>query len=595
MVKWFFEPESPLGGTAGTGNRNALEGCGLSRDEKIVRETIQNIADALAEGSQRSKVVFRLVKLKGQAKADFLEASQLRSMVLERGDSLGLPAQVDVDYLENPETPLALLYIEDSGTTGLKGEEHSKGDSSDFFRFVYLYGDEEKAASGGLSLGSYGLGKSVLSSASPLYAFFVHSVIGPETVPGVIARTIGCGLYRPHKHDGKNYGGRAWLGDTSDTTVAPVSALQNQHAFELAKQLGFTPRTEDQTGTSICIIGVDAKAQDYVDAINKYWWPRIIRQTLQAEVIDEDGITHRPRPRQHPQLKKYIEAYDIAAGSEEPGDDDSKFQRFRETHLGMKTGVLAARRGFPLEASEEPHDLDNKVALLRQKGMVVDYLHVPTGSNQRWYGVFLADVECDDLLKLSEPPAHNKWDSGSTRLMNKYGEQGRLVVEAIYKRTRDNIRRWFNAARVVAQPDDQRVRRLDEIFGKPFAAPGERPPRPETNPAPVHLTGLESTWHPDGELAWVTAAPTLRLKDDHETETLTVKVSAVCRICEDVDQKPGDPVPIRVSCETGDQGLEAGNTVTVTLAKHHPVSLEVVTDKFDARLLIDWRMEVAPI
>jgi hypothetical protein len=595
LIKWFFEPESPLGGTAGTGNRNALEGCGLSRDEKIVRETIQNIADALAEGSQRSKVVFRIVKLKGAAKEAFIAASQLGSMVAERGDALGLPAVVDTEFLNNPDIPLPLLYIEDSGTTGLQGEEHRKGDSSDFFRFVYLYGDEEKAASGGLSLGSYGLGKSVLSSASSLYAFFVHSVIGPETVPGVSVRTIGCGLYRPHSHNGQNFGGRAWLGDTEDTTIAPVSSLKNDMAVELARQLGFSQRSSDQTGTSICIIGLDAKAQDYVDAINKYWWPRIIRQTLQAEVIDENGETLRPRPRQHPQLKKYIEAYDLAIGNDEPSDEDSKVQRFRETHLGMKTGVLAAKRGFPMEASEEPHELDNKVALLRQKGMVVDYLHVPTSTSQRWYGVFLADEECDDLLKLSEPPAHNKWDSGSTRLINKYGEKGQLVVETIYKRTRDNIRKWFNTARVVAQPDDQRIRRLDEIFGKPFAAPGERPARPEPNPAPIHLTGLEGKWHPEGDFAWMSATPTLRLKDDHETETLTVNISAACRICEDVDQRPGEAVPIWITCETQEQVHEYQVPFTMTLTKHQPVNFEVRTAKFDARLLIDWRMEVTPV
>src|SRR2546421_5271295 len=90
-VTWFFEPENPLGGISGAGCRNALEGVGLTRDEKIVRETLQNSADALAPGAQRSRVSFRLVNLIGEQKAHFLLNSQLSKMLEHRGSQLDLP------------------------------------------------------------------------------------------------------------------------------------------------------------------------------------------------------------------------------------------------------------------------------------------------------------------------------------------------------------------------------------------------------------------------------------------------------------------------------------------------------------------------
>jgi len=594
LIEWYFEPESPLGGISGAGCRNALEGVGLSRDQKIVRETLQNSADALAPGSQRSKVIFRLVDIVGNEKSEFLNCSGLGKMLMQRGDKLDLPADFDPSGFLNDELPLSLLYIEDFGTTGLRGDEHSKGVNSDFFRFVYLYGDEEKATAGDLSLGSYGLGKSVLSSASPVFAFFVHTVVDPLTSNGTYSRTIGCGLYKTHEFESKNYGGRAWFGETSDNAVAAVSALKDDQAVDFASELGFIERGQSDTGTSICIVGLKASAEDYVDAVCMYWWPRLVKQELVVEVIDQDGLRHIPKPRQHPKLKKYIEAFELATGTDQSKDENSKRQEFRKTHVGRSTGVLAAKRGIPLESNEELHLLDNKVALLRQKGMVVDYLPVSTTSNQRWFSVFLADPESDDLLKLSEPAAHNKWDAGSTRLANKYGVEGKKVVDTIHQRIASNIRTWFGASKATHQQANQRVRRLDELFGRLFSSPGDRQPKPEPNPAPVHLDHLEEFWHETGDRAWITASPMLRLKNEVELEVIRVSIKTTCRICEDIELKPGEGINVRAKIDGVTLVPAIDGSFELELQKNTPIRLDLESEEFDSRLLVDWRVEVMP-
>lgn len=594
MIDWYFELENPLGGISGAGCRNALEGVGLTRDEKIVRETLQNSVDALAPGSQRSKVVFRLVDLHGSAKANFVQASKLGSILNERGALLELPTGFEADSFLTDNDSIHLLYIEDFGTTGLRGAEHSKGANSDFYRFVYLYGDEEKATAGDLSLGSYGLGKSVLSSASQIFAFLVSTVADPDLSEGVYARTIGCGLYKSHEFDGRKYGGRAWFGDTTANPVSPVSALADEPALALASELGFTTRSKFDTGTSICIVGIMADAEIYVDAVCRYWWPRFVKQELVVEVIDQQGNKHIPKPRQHSKLKKYIEAFELATGADQGKDEDSKRQEFRKTHVARATGVLAAKRGTQLESNEELDPLDNRVALLRQKGMVVDYLQIATPSNQRWFGVFLADPDSDDILKLSEPAAHNKWDSGSTRLANKYGVEGKRVVETIHQRITSNIRNWFGVSRVVQQQSDHRVRRLDELFGRLFSSPGEKQLKPEPNPAPLHLDHLEETWHEEGESAWISANPILRLKEDSDLPSLGVVVKPTCRICEDLELKPGDALAVQVSSNRVEVSPDASGAFSFTLVQGEPIRLSLRSEKFDKRLLIDWRVEVSP-
>lgn len=594
MVEWYFETESPLGGISGTGCRNALEGVGLTREEKIVRETMQNSVDALAPGSQRSRVVFRLVELAGADKRKFLENGGLGELMKKRASVLDLPNALDMDKFFDDEAPLDLVYIEDFGTTGLRGEEHHKGANSDFYRFVYLYGDEEKATSSELSLGSYGLGKSVLSSSSPLYAFYVHTVIAPEDEAVPFARTIGCGLYKSHDFEGKSYSGRAWFGDTADTTSAPVSATRNDDANELAGALGFTMRGPDETGTSICIVGLRGDVETYKEAIAKYWWPRLARQELVAEVIDQCGQKHYVRPRQDVKLKKYIEAFELATGIDSGGDEDSKKQELRRTHIGIAMGTIAAKRGLPYEANEEPHALDNKVALLRRKGMVVDYYPVNLTSNQRWFAVFVADAECDDILKLSEPAAHNKWDSGSTRLANKHGDFGKKVVDTIHSRIWNNIKAWFGTPRALQQQEDQRVRRLDELFGKLFSTPGKKPVRPEPNPAPIHVDHLAERWNESTDGAWIEASPVLRLKDDFDGERLRVHVKPACRICEDVDLRPGEAIP--VEAKVGGAVLPKLDTGAYFLevAKHESIEIDLRSAVFDPRLVVDWRLEVTP-
>jgi hypothetical protein len=591
LIEWFFESEYALGGMSGAGCRNFLEGVGLSRDEKIVRETLQNSADALALGAQRSKVVFRLVSLVGESKVAFLDESKLHQVLGTRSEELGLPAHFSSNDFFG-ESPLELLYIEDFMTTGLRGEEHSRGQFSDFFRFIYLYGDEEKATSGDLSLGSYGLGKSVLSSASSVFAFFVNTVANPDECSGVFARTIGCGLYKSHTFENQNFSGRTWFGDTSGSGM--VSALQNEEALDFAVSLGFTARSKEQTGTSICIIGLPASAEHYVEAVSKYWWPRIIKQELTVEVIDQHGQKHIPKPKQNPKLKKYIEAFELANGIDQSKDDDSKRIDFRKS-AGLPTlGVLAAKRGLPLESNEIPDALDNKVALLRQKGMVVDYYQVPTSSNQRWYAVFLADSESDDYLKLSEPAAHNKWDSGSNRLFHKYGVGGKKVVDTILQRIHSNIRGWFSASRATQQQADQRVRRLDELFGSLFRSPGPTPPPPEQNPAPVHLDHLDGHYVESGQNAWITANPVLRLKDDYPSESLVVNVKPACRICEDIELKLGDFLQVSATSD-GSSLISSGDGIyELVLSKHQPVCITLKSEEFDNRLMVDWRIEVTP-
>ena len=143
----------------------------LSDLEIFVREVLQNSLDN-REGSHSVRVDFRLNYLRGAEKDRFLqsikffEINQRIRAIRDydknpaRHSALKDPAAIlDKDYV------LKLLYIEDYGTRGLVGPEHSFEVSRFpkphcFIGLCRNIGDSQK--SGGTAGGIYGLGKSVL-------------------------------------------------------------------------------------------------------------------------------------------------------------------------------------------------------------------------------------------------------------------------------------------------------------------------------------------------------------------------------------------------------------------------------------------------
>ena len=120
-ANWVFEKSSRMGGAAGEAYSNILDSSGMHPAGVLAREAIQNSVDAKHPDEDKVSMNFIARSIKGEGKTDFVEAAGLRRLA-GRQTALKLRSPNCLEALEDSATPVHLLYIEDHGTTGLKGD-----------------------------------------------------------------------------------------------------------------------------------------------------------------------------------------------------------------------------------------------------------------------------------------------------------------------------------------------------------------------------------------------------------------------------------------------------------------------------------------
>lgn len=150
---------------------------------------------------------------------------------------------------------------------------------------------------------------------------------------------------------------------------------------------------------------------------------------------------------------------------------------------------------------EEFENRLDTVALIRGPLMVVDY-------HQNWrlsatapraVGCFIAADAIDNILKLSEPPAHDRWDPTASRLCLD-GDQKPQIVEAVLARIKRAFRSFQNAAKPPAPPRPRRLARLERDLASWFGVgPKGRAAPPHPSSAPISLVPDGPHVHVEGD------------------------------------------------------------------------------------------------
>lgn len=306
-----------MGGATGSAFANTLSNTG-SPEEELAREVIQNSADA-ADRAGKPRVVFRIERLRGQARSRFAELLQLQTGIGPRLKALKLGQQ---NWLTDPSSPLVLTHIDDYGTEGLHGDPHKR--ESNFYKLLLSLGDVSKAGAGA-SGGSYGYGKSALSMNSRIRTLVAYSAFEKDAT-GASARLMGCAYLPAHEHAGQDCTGRAWFGIRAPKGVDP---LADDEAHDLAEALGFEPRREQRYGTSILLIDSHINAPELIHSIEDWWWPRIEDNALDVEVRVGSDVFH-PKPRGRPDLLPFIDCYRLALGRSEPAGPHQRRENFNK-------------------------------------------------------------------------------------------------------------------------------------------------------------------------------------------------------------------------------------------------------------------------
>jgi hypothetical protein len=534
-----------MGGATGNAFVNVLQAAGIIPEAELAREAIQNSCDAAKDEQRRVRVVFRIVTLESDSKERFLEELALLEGIGERIRSVSLATN---NCLAQRSRPLHLLFVEDYGTVGLHGDPHKR--QSHFHRLLLSVGDSTKAFGPGRSGGSYGYGKSALSLNSRLRTIVAYSAFEADET-GARARLMGCAYLDAHEFHGKQWTGRGWFGLPRGGHELVVDPLRNEEAHELAERLGFSSRRNGDHGTSILV--VDSHAYDYrhlLRGIEEWWWPRLLDQELEA-IVEAGGAVYFPQPKQRADLLPFIECYSLAVGRAQPGGSHQKSDKFNRLR-----GLCLGAYGLQVLASDAaeafPEEKLGRIALIRSPKMVVEYAEMGKSAPPA-VGAFVADPDIDGILKLSEPPNHDRWDPESRRLevAKPDEETAREVVRQLRKRLKDQMRRFQAQASPPRPREEQRLRFLERELGALFR-PQSRGDGREGETAPVEVRFREGpAVRPCGTNCIQTfGTVALRLRSDADEDSTQAIVRVRVPVLEDDHGREGDLLPVTI--ESGD-------------------------------------------
>jgi hypothetical protein len=412
----------PYGSTGNIGEnfRRLLGAPTLDPLQTVIRESVQNIADAAKLG-KGAEILIRIRTLEA-AQRDILGHHVLSELPAEPTSNRQIRATLD-------QEPLVVLEICDFATVGLGGPTRSDRipvgtKQTDFIDFLRNIGTPRDTGHGG---GTYGFGKVALYRASSCSTIIVDT-LPHDSGPGdrrLIACHVGRSFEIPEAGMLRRFTGRHWWGvrDPEDGVADPLTGVR---ADELANALGFPDRSQWGSGTSIMIVGFQIEGEDLSVVANRIvesllwnFWPRMMengptRRHFKCTVMLEDEVFPVPEPESLAPFDLFCKA--MRAARRREGNDVRHIESQRPAKflgtLAVEKGLKSPRRHLVATDSLVPDQLHH-IALMRPVELVVKYLEGNPLPDERleWAGVFLAsdEDEVERAFADSEPPAHDDW------------------------------------------------------------------------------------------------------------------------------------------------------------------------------------------
>lgn len=415
------EPYGPTG-NIGENFRRLLGAPTLDPLQTVIREAVQNIADASRPG-MGPEILIRLRTLSRE------QRETLRHCVLHEIPEEGRSAE-EISAFIRQDHPV-VLEICDFGTVGLGGPTRSDRipvgtTQSNFVNFLRNIGTPRDTEQGG---GTYGFGKVALYRASSCSTIIVDTLPQGSGPDGrrLMACHVGRSFEKPENGMRRRFTGRHWWGvrDEEDEIADPVTGAD---AAALADHLGLPKRGPGQSGTSIMVLGFQTDNDDLAATGNRIietllwnFWPRMMRDAppkhrFACTMMVEDQELPVPAPEElapFDLLCKAMSAARARQGNDVRRIESQRPQKFLGT-LAIEKGLRQPRRH--LTADEDirlvPGQMHH-IALMRPVELVVKYLvgNPFPDAQLEWVGVFIAsdEPEVEQAFADSEPPAHDDW------------------------------------------------------------------------------------------------------------------------------------------------------------------------------------------
>jgi hypothetical protein len=576
----------------------------------MAREVIQNSWDAARElqsdlggDAPEFHVEFIYGEREGANKRALVNALDLGSLAAQAAKPIGDPQAVRsqlglklencIDHLDDDQVPLRVMQVIERGTTGMYGPW--KQARSKMFLALVSVGYTKKDAGAG---GSYGYGKAGLISASATRTVVAYSCFRPHPdEPTITHRLLGMTYWGQHEESEASYTGFARYGKAVGDAVVP---FENEEADSVAESLGLTLRDAgnvENLGTTFLLIEPLVEPEDLNRAVARNWWPALHERLFDTTVRQLDATGDEigrwvPRPKKDPALLAFIRGFEIATMSQDNVVEHEFRRELAKANVGEgqlptgRLGLVADLQGWSYASNvdDEAEDTAIKhcslVALVRGPRMVVEYMELSKGVPYV-RGTFVADPAVDDLLRQTEPKAHDQWQTNALDSVDPLAPKvAKNVLDKIREGTRDFKKRLKPPP---PAPGDVRLSVLQNLFNKLMTGGG---PGAKVGPKAVRRNvSVEIERHlevaPDGENLVMRAKVLFRLSDTYvDGDEAPVVAHLLYRFIE--DGRAGRPCILEIEAPAGFTEGEPGR-FSGTLTRS-PSAFEVVSDPYSA----DW-------
>lgn len=484
----------------------------------MAREVIQNSWDAAREAAAETEspvpfeIDFNFTEVAGNDKKAFIDVLDLAGLSNHRQAfldteqynraKLGLGVHDCLDELDDLSIPLKALVISEQGTTGLYGNFDKP--SSKMYLALVSVGFTEKALGAG---GSFGYGKAGLIAGSALRTIVAYTCFRERSDdPGVTRRLLGMTYWGGHRIGDDHFSGFSRFGKiVSRDGRQSVIPFENSEADQLAESLGLVlrePSVEQQIGTTFLVLDPVVDPSQLSAAVGRYWWPALESEIFDVNISQRDRRGELigewiPRPRKDEVLKSFIRAYELATV---PQDNRSKEEfakdlgtvnlgdeQFELGNLGIKADLDGWSYKIEVPRSttddedgdegEYPVMQENLVALVRGPKMIVQYLSVGRRNPPFIRGVFVASASVDDLLKQTEPMAHDHWQTDENVLS--VDPRAPKIAKAVHKRIQSSVLQFRKSLQPpVPKQSDIHLPDLTKLMNRISTGVNDGPPSP---------------------------------------------------------------------------------------------------------------------
>lgn len=581
----------------------------LAEATLMAREVIQNSWDAarelraqLGDAAPDFQIEFEFSARLGEAKQRIVQNLDLHGLkthlddVEASRDKIGLGASNALDDLAS-DTPLKVLTISETGTTGMYGP--FKQAKSKLYLALISVGYTMKDAGAG---GSYGYGKAGLIAGSAIRTVVAYTCFNerPDD-PGVTRRLLGMTYWGQHELGMGSFTGFARFGHHEDGWVRP---FENDAADAVAASLGLKlrePVAVEDLGTTFVVVDSQVEPEDLRAAITRNWWPAMLDDAFHPIVrrVNAGGHVEKfdLRPRKDPLLMSFIRAWELATTPQDnavPAELRKDLGTAPEAAGGQQLGYIGLHADLGgwsyaqgTSADGEPGDEDDVsaaetslVALVRGPRMVVEYLPCLAGKPPFIRGVFLAADEVDDLLRQTEPKAHDAWE---TKPVDEgVDSRAPLVAEAVMKKVRSTVRDFQKRLKPPPpDPGDIRLPTFQDLFKNLMTGKGKgKPKTPPTGERDVSVQLEQSlVVAPNGIDVMLHAAAEFALSPHFKEDSAPVVAKFSYRFLE--DGASGEKCPIAI---TPPEGFALAGEDFHGLLGRVPVRFELQSDPYSA----DW-------